>query len=228
MEKLNPATVTLLTFYHFPGFWRAYFAFSVMGIMKFGKMKAPGMMLGKMLGTGSGIGFGLKPNLNKYATISIFENEAQAQSYLRNSKLLKSLRKYALKETVILLETTQSRGEWDGKIPYTDLSEFKNGKIAVLTRAKLRFTKIPSFWKTVSPVNESLSKSSGLLFSAGMGEWPFSHPITFSIWDKCESMENFAIHKTEHSTAVKLAIEGKWFRESLFVRYNVIEMIQTP
>ncbi len=214
--------VTLVTFYRFPGFFRMYLAFSTMGILKFFRPRHPGMRLGKMLGNGSGIGFGLTPDFRQYSVLAVFDNETQAADYYQNSRLLRWLRRISKSEKVLFLRAHRSRGVWDGRDPYPFTIEKEGELIVILTRAKLRLRKVRAFWKKVPAANKSLASVKGRIFSAGMGEWPFSHPITFSMWENEESMIHFAHEGEAHRSAVQAAREGHWFREDLFVRYSVI------
>lgn len=216
-------TYTTLNFYQFDGFWGRYMAISIMGFSKLIRPKGKGMLVGKLLGTGSGLGFSRKPNWGQYAHFSIWESKTAADHYFKSSTLIRRLERWSRSKLVFNMEPFQSKGVWDSKNPYPQIpsSGQSNGTVAILTRAKLKFKNIFDFWKHVEPVNTSLGNSAGRIFSAGMGEWPFSHPITFSVWDNMESAKNFAYTQTFHSEAVKNAKEGKWFKEDLFVRFSV-------
>jgi spheroidene monooxygenase len=220
---MTPNTHTTLTFYQFDGFFSRYMAISIMGFSKVLRPKGKGMLVGKLLGTGSGLGFSRKPNWGQYAHFAIWENEETADNYFQTSKLIRRLNRWAQSKTVLEMQPFQSRGIWDGKNPYSEIpsSAEQGGRVAILTRAKLKPKNILDFWKHVEPVNTSLVNSKGRLFSAGMGEWPFSHPITFSVWENIEAAKEFAYAQPFHSAAVKGAREGAWFKEDLFVRFGL-------
>ncbi|CAN0170459.1 unnamed protein product, partial [Chrysoparadoxa australica] len=61
------------------------------------------------------------------------------------------------------------------------------------------------------------------LFSAGLGEWPFSHPITLSVWRHLDDAKNFAYEHVEHAKAAQSARDGSWFKEDLFVRFSILK-----
>ncbi len=223
---MTPNTYTTLVFYQFEGFWSRYMSISIMGFSKLIRPKGQGMLVGKLLGTGAGLGFSRKPNWGQYAHFAIWETEEAAKNYFEQSTLIRRLSKHAQHKVVLEMEPYQSRGIWDGKNPYATIptSAEMEGKVAILTRAKLKGKNILDFWKHVAPVNSSLAESKGRLFSAGMGEWPFSHPITFSVWENIQAAKEFAYSQPFHSAAIKGAREGGWFKEDLFVRFAVKKM----
>ncbi|MFA7272226.1 MAG: hypothetical protein WC044_00070 [Crocinitomicaceae bacterium] len=216
-------TFTTLHFYQIRGFWNKFFAFRTMGFSKMNPLKGKGMLVGKLLGTGAGLGFSRTPNWGQYALLSIWKTEEDAANYVNQSYYHRKLKSLSYKEIILEMVPFQSRGIWDGKNPFPMIppNVEANGQVAILTRAKLKLKNIPSFWKHVNPVNESLKNAKGRLFSAGMGEWHFSHPITFSVWDNMESAKDFAYQQHFHSTAIKDARDGEWFKEDLFVRFEV-------
>lgn len=217
-------TYTTLVFYQFDGFWSRYVSLSIMGFSKLIRPKGEGMLVGKLLGTGSGLGFSRKPNWGQYAHFAVWETREAADRYFAQSSLIRRLGRHAQRKVEFKMEPYQSRGIWDGNNPYPNIpsSGEKAGKIAILTRAKLKTKNILDFWKHVDPVNKSLADSHGRLFSAGLGEWPFSHPITFSVWENLEAAKEFAYSQPFHSAAIKGAREGAWFKEDLFVRFGIL------
>ncbi|MFT5581161.1 MAG: hypothetical protein ACI9G9_000407 [Psychromonas sp.] len=217
------STYTQLSYYHFKGFFPKYIAISLMGFSKFIRVKAEGMKLGKLLGTGSGLGFSQKPNWGKYAHIAVWETKEDAENYYSKSHLIKMLERYSFKKDQFEMLPYQSKGVWDGKNPYEGVSNngAQQGEVAILTRAKVKIKNLPDFWKYVKPSNKSLSEADGRIYSAGMGEWPFSHPITFSVWESLDHAVRFAHGVSVHGKAAKAARDGKWFREDLFVRFAV-------
>ncbi len=217
--------ITTLTFYRFRGFLSAYLAFSTMGFSKFFTPRAKGMRVGKLLGNGAGLGFSHLPNWGKYSFLAIWDDEQLRVPYFTNSLLQRWLRFISTEQLHLVMEPIQSRGVWDGENPYPTLpakTTEQVNPVAILTRAKLRFSKLPAFWRQVPKANNGLAAATDKLLTAGMGEWPFSHPITFSVWKTTEAAENFAYKMSQHSEAIRLARTENWFREDLFVRYKII------
>ncbi len=194
-----------------------------MGMKKFFKIKSQSLLFGKMFGNGSGIGFGYFPNFKQYSILAVFENLNALNLFLEKDKYYKWMCKISAHQKILKLLANRSVGVWDGKTISPEISEFKSEKIVVLTRAKLRLKKVKAFWKKVPQTNKSLANVGGRVFSAGMGEWPLSHPITFSIWENEQKMLHFAYEEAAHKDAIKSAREGNWFKEDLFVRYSILE-----
>jgi len=219
-------TFTTVNFYQIDGLWSRFRAFSLMGISKFRKVKGDGMLVGKLLGTGAGLGFSRKPNWGQYALLGVWKDENAAKKFFETNFFHNRFKKLAHKQVVLEMEPFQSRGIWDGKNPYPNIpaQAESEGQVAILTRAKLKLKNIPSFWKHVDPVNESLKNSKGRLFSAGMGEWHFSHPITFSVWENIDHAKEFAYTQRFHAEAIKGARNGGWFKEDMFVRFTILKL----
>ena len=216
-------TFTTVNFYQIDGVWSRFLAFSLMGISKFRKVKGEGMLIGKLLGTGSGLGFSRNPNWGQYALLGVWTNEKAAIHFFKTNFFHQRFKKIAHKEIVFEMQPFASRGIWDGKNPFPEIPTqvVSEGKVAILTCAKFKLKHIPSFWKHVEPVNKSLEKAKGRLFSAGMGEWYFSRPITFSVWENIEQAKTFAYAQGFHSDVIKQARADGWFKEDLFVRFTI-------
>jgi heme-degrading monooxygenase HmoA len=215
-------TFTTVNFYQIEGAWLRFLAFMLMGISKFRKVKSEGMLIGKLLGTGSGLGFSRKPNWGQYALLCVWTNEKAAKHFFESNFFHERFKKLANKEIIFEMQPFESRGIWDGKNPFPiiPLQAASEGQVAILTCAKFKLRHIPSFWKHVDPVNKSLKSAKGRIFSVGMGEW-LSRPITFSVWENIEQAKAFAYAQGFHSEAIKRARDGGWFKEDLFVRFTI-------
>ncbi len=222
---MTKGSYTTLTIYRFEGFWAKYVAISAMGFSKLWFPKPTYASVNKLLGTGSGLGFSRKPNYGQYAHFGVWENEGDEQKYASKNILLRWMDHVCFEKIILEMAPFQSRGIWDGLNPYPGIASMaeKEGQIAILTRAKVKGKHIFDFWKHVNPSNHRLSLSEGRLFSAGLGEWPFSHPITFSVWKNLDFAKAFAYQHPEHAAAIKGARDGGWFREDLFVRFEILK-----
>jgi hypothetical protein len=129
------------------------------------------------------------------------------------------------KTRVFRLKAFTGHGSWDG-LSYKHSgvgSDNISEKIAVLTRATIRFTKLLRFWKYVPSAAVQLRKQPGLQFTVGIGEIPFIKQATFSVWDSVESVKNYAYHQAVHKEIVRLTKKEKWYSEEMFVRFQIIE-----
>ena len=58
-------------------------------------------------------------------------------------------------------------------------------------------------------------------FKIGIGEVPWLHQITFSIWPDTSSMAAFARKDGPHAQAIRAVRAEDWFSEELYARFAV-------
>ena len=90
-------------------------------------------------------------------------------------------------------------------------------KGGILSSAKRMLGGESFFINTYTSANEP-----GLIFKLGMGEIPWVQQVTFSIWRDAKDMRKFAYRSGAHADAIRLAREGKWFKEDLFARFRIV------
>ena len=95
-------------------------------------------------------------------------------------------------------------------------------KVVVITRAKIRFSKLIQFWLSVPKASKAILKSKGVLFYKGIGELPFIHQATLSIWENQFDINQFAYSKKNHSDIIKKTRSNNWYREDMFTRFYLI------
>jgi hypothetical protein len=91
--------------------------------------------------------------------------------------------------------------------------------VAVLTRARIRFSQLVAFWKAVPATSRALERAPGLLASIGTGEIPFTHPATFSIWRSARDLEAYAYGTRDHREVIRRRRDEGWYSEELFARF---------
>jgi hypothetical protein len=123
------------------------------------------------------------------------------------------------------LNPIHSHGKWDGVNPFKgkNVPVDKSNKIAIITRATLNFGKLFEFWKSVPKASNAIKNASGVIWFKGIGELPFIQQATFSIWDNVESVIDFAYKNKNHAEIVKKTRQRNWYKEDLFVRFEIIE-----
>ena len=214
----------VFTFFHYKGFRPKVKAF---GMMQFGHAliaDEPGLTFYKLLGTGRGNGFNPYPDFSTYCILSIWENEAFAQKFIHESKTVKRYEENSSFLEYFFLKTIKSHGEWGGKNPFQVYTDDLGGRqLAVLTRAKIRPSKLTKFWSYVPTSSRPINDNSGLLYTKGVGEVPLLNMATFSIWESAEAMKKFAYSSPEHLKAIKMTRELGWYSEELFARFVVLE-----
>ena len=62
----------------------------------------------------------------------------------------------------------------------------------------------------------------GSLVKMGVGEVPWFHQMTFSVWPDTASMAAFARAAGPHASAIRAVREGGWFHEELYARFALL------
>lgn len=183
-----------------------------------------GLIFHKHLGTGSGSGFSLWPDFSTYAILTVWSNEKYYSDFLNNNNWLK---KYTAKSSftrTLILNPYFTKGLWDGINPFENNlnKDTLKKKVVVITRAKIRFSKLIQFWLSVPKASRAILKSKGVLFYKGIGELPFIHQATLSIWENQFDINQFAYSKKNHSDIIKKTRSNNWYREDMFTRFYLI------
>mgnify|MGYP001606569730 FL=1 len=215
---------TTISCFRFESVAAKLWAFSQMQFARGPLARTPGVSFCKLMGSGTGESFHPIPNFGVYAVLLVWPSMADARKGLADSTVLANYRKNAAEHLTVYLQTQSAWGLWDGLAPFdpndTDAPETR--PIGVLTRATLRKGNLYEFWKSVPSVSDSLKDEPGLIFKLGMGEIPWVQQVTFSIWRDAKDMRKFAYRSGAHADAIRLAREGKWFKEDLFARFRIV------
>jgi len=215
---------TTVTLFHFKS--NKFWALKQMGIVPYSFNEVQGLLFAKLMGTGAGSGFSLAPDFSTYAFLGVWENQQVASVFFEKSSLMKKYKKKAIKIRTLSLKPIQSHGKWDGINPFetkTKNKEIPKGKIAIITRATLRWNRLLSFWAAVPRASKAIEQAVGVNFYKGIGELPFIQQATISIWDNIEAVQNFAYKEKAHSDIVKDTRKKKWYKEDLFSRFELLE-----
>ncbi|MDB5192002.1 MAG: spheroidene monooxygenase [Segetibacter sp.] len=210
--------------------WRSWIGFHSMALFHLPLLFNKNISFYKLLGTGKNGSFDKKPDLNHWAVLVVLKQEFHLVN--EEETIEKAFGKFihswwkasnVIKKTMVL-EPIEGRGLWDGKQVFGQLpktSEY-NGKIAVLTRASIKLTKVKAFWDNVAPVSSKMKDVQGLISSIGIGEFPWIKQGTLSTWENKESMEAFAYKLKEHTTVIEKTRKENWYSEEMFVRFKIL------
>ena len=201
-----------------------FWAFKQMGVGFPFLRNVPGLSFFKLLGTGAGQGFSLKPDFSTYALLAVWEDQAAADHFYQSNPLIKSYREKASSIRRLSLANTASHGLWSGLNPFvpTTTQQTKNLPVAIITRATLRPQRLLSFWRAVPKASKAIEAAHGVLYYKGIGEWPFIQQATISIWNSLEEVMQFAYKDNAHKQIVKQTKKERWYKEDLFARFLVI------
>lgn len=183
--------------------------------------RVPGLLFHKLLGSGQGKGFSIKPNFRRYGLMCTWESEEAADEFLERSDLMLEYRLHTHEIWTVKLLPTQAHGLWDGQQPFTpQLAEKPHtGRIAVLTRASINWRALPQFWRFTPTVSKALDAAEGLICSIGLGELPLVRQATFSVWESLDAMKAYAYRGPLHQEVIKRTRAQKWYSEELFARF---------
>ncbi|GGE17368.1 DUF3291 domain-containing protein [Psychroflexus salis] len=214
--------ITTLSIFKYQSLSSKIWAFGMMQFAHSALQKTKGCEFYKLLGSGKD-NFNPFPDWSVYALLQTWQSEADAQKYITESKLFKKYFAHAEQHQILYLNSIQARGEWSGKNPFVpvDSNYEVTGKLAVITRASIKLSKLRTFWKFVPTSQKPLLKAKGLIYTKGFGEVPFTEMATFSIWNSKEDLHEFAYRSKEHVAAIKKTRKIDWYKEELFSRFEI-------
>lgn len=186
--------------------------------------KVPGLLFFKLLGSGKGKGFSIKPNFYRYGLMCTWENEEAADAFFQDSGLMEEYRRHTTESWTIKMLPYQQHGQWDRQSPFGPAlpEKYSDGPIAVLTRASINWRALPSFWRFVPKTSQGLDEAEGLICSIGLGELPLIRQATFSVWESAEAMKGYAYRHPLHQEVMRRTRAENWYSEELFARFKPI------
>ena len=200
-----------------------WWAFKQMGLHKSHFLDVNGLMFYKMLGTGSSPGFSMYPDFSTYALLQTWTTKDDAETYFSSNEYFKKIVSKTSTLRTIFMIPFKSSGLWDGKNPFNVNDKLiHSGKIGVLTRATINFTKLTHFWRSVKSASNAISEARGVSFFKGVGELPFIQQATFSIWESEKDINDFAYSNTSHKNIVSKTKKQNWYKEDLFARFHIL------
>jgi heme-degrading monooxygenase HmoA len=215
--------ISTLTFFRFSSFKAKFWAFGQMQFAHASLKKTPGLQFYKLMGSGREIGFNPLPDWGVYALLAVWENEAAAEEFFSKAEIYQQYLAQSSQHWTIFLKTRQAKGLWSGGNPFspsTDLDE-DNPRIAVITRATIRPSKLLKFWRYVPISQRPIQQGcEGLIFTKGIGEVPLMQMATFSLWENMEALKNYAYNSPEHQVAIQKTRQLDWYKEEMFVRFQ--------
>lgn len=199
-------------------------AFAAMGLLPRKLKKAEGLQFFKMMGSGKGNAFSLMPDFSRYCMLATWKDKEDAEDFFTRNKSLLQYTDLAAGIAHVFLEPLSAKGTWNGQQPFTHQNQKPDTSepVAVLTRASLNWTRLPSFWRNARISTNELPQK-GLFYSIGIGEVPYVEQATFSIWESATLMMDY-VTAPAHLQAIKLRHQERWYREELFARFKILEV----
>ncbi len=201
----------------------------------------PGLQFVKIMGSGHGGGFGLRPSSTHQGLVCVMDDLRTARAFCESPEVAAFVSR-AREHWLGTLAVTSIRGQWDqqswGVTPDERLGSLPAARhaaedavppglpVAALTRGSIRPAKALSFWRYAPPAQADLGRAPGCQLAMGLGEAPLVRQCTFSVWDNTESMVAYA-HQGAHRQAIAAAAKHDFFSESMFARMRVLSMSGT-
>lgn len=218
--------VVSLSFYKFGSLQARLWAFAMMGLARRPMARIPGIGFWKLCGSGTGEGFTPLPNTSVYAILATWPDAETARGAVQNADVYQRYRARSSEDWTVFMTTDTARGAWSGQTPFTPSHLDQRGPLAALTRATIRPGILGKFWRRVPNISTVIGKDPNVVFKIGIGEIPWLHQVTFSIWPNPQAMANFA-RTGPHAEAIKAVRRDGWFNEELYARFTLISDIGT-
>ena len=184
------------------------------------------------MGTGKNGSFDIWPDFRQWSVILFYNKDnfpellgkSIAKTLLGNFIIL-WLKLSQAKVRYIHLEPYAGHGSWDKNtfINQRKSGEVPVGRIAVLTRATIRLSRLIAFWKAVPSASFQLDLHPGFIYSIGIGEIPLIKQATFSIWESESNMKEYAYKMRAHQEVIKRTRDENWYSEEMFLRFRVLD-----
>ena len=205
-----------------------FWAFTQMQRAHAGLQQCKGLQFYKMLGTGAGAGFSLRPDFSTYALLTVWDTEQCKVKAFDKAAVLQAFFDRSAEQRIYSLSPIHTHGNWSGQSPFEVQKPLGDKPIGVITRATLNPTRLFEFWRHVPQASRAIKQAKGVGFFKGIGEWPFVQQATFSVWESAEAIRTFAYVSQAHASIVKKTRQRKWYKEDMFNRFEVLSEEKTP
>lgn len=210
-----------LSLFRFPRRRDRLWAFAMMGFARLPLSRVPDIGFWKLCGSGVGEGFTPVPNTQVWAILATWPDRPTAEARIEQADIFRRFRARAAEDWTVFLRPVASRGEWAGKKPFSVSKPSQNSPLAAMTRASIRPGILHRFWGRVPNISKVIGADTNVIFKIGIGEVPWLHQVTFSIWPDAEKMAGFA-RTGHHAEAIRAVREEGWFREELYARFAIV------
>jgi heme-degrading monooxygenase HmoA len=184
-----------------------------------------GLRFARLLGTGRDTRMTTSADLRRWAVFAVWESRADLEAGRRLHPVLQRWDDRATERYDLTLEPLGAKGTWGGVDPIAGAATATpdRGPLAVLTRATVRWRRLPAFLASVPPVEDTLRDTDGLLARLGIGEVPVGRQATFSLWRDADAVRAFTHRDPRHAEVVQRTREDGWYAEEWFARFRPVE-----
>lgn len=190
-----------------------------------------GLRFRRLLGVGKGRAFDPRADLQRFALFTVWDSYASLKHFEAHSSVMHSIKKHAEEMWTVHMRPVRWHGRWGGYDPLAGMTPIEPpepGPWVILTRATLHIAKRRTFLNAVPAVAEQLLQQPDYINSVGVGESPFLHQATISLWRTLPSITSFAYGTTTtHIDVIRRTRSEQWYREELFARFRPLASFGT-
>ncbi len=230
MQIAENEPIVAFTLAHYPK-RESIAALSRLGLDRLPLSLTPDLRFWRLLGVGKGRAFDPHADLQRYAMFTVWDSYAALKHFESNSSVMRRIQQRADEVWTVHMRPVRWHGKWGGSDPFAAMKPVESpepGPWLILTRATLRVTKRRAFLEAVPSVAEQLLQQPDYINSIGVGESPFLHQATISLWRTLPSVTTFAYgQNTQHINVIRRTRSEQWYREELFARFRPLESTGT-
>jgi spheroidene monooxygenase len=228
---MPPLPIVTLSLFRFARWRDRAWALGQMALARRPLTRTDGIGFFKLMGAGTGEGFTPLPDA-VVAILATWPDLARARAALADAPVYRRFGARASERFDIHLETLSARGLWSRATPFAPAgrhpepvtrlpAEPPAGPVAAITRATIRPRTLLKFWARVPAISARIGADPNVLFKAGVGEVPWLHQVTVSVWPDAAAMHAFARAGGPHADAIRTVRAEGWFAEELYARFAV-------
>ena len=179
-----------------------------------------GLQFYKLLGTGAGAGFSLRPDFSTYALLSVWDSEDDKKQAFVNSSVLQAFFERSVMQRIYALRPVHTHGKWSGQSPFLVQEPLGDKPIGVITRATLNPSRLIDFWRHVPQASKAIKEAKGVDFLKGLASGLLynKRPLAYG---KVQKRFVRLLMSQAHASIVKKTRERKWYKEDMFNRFEV-------
>ncbi|CAN5729073.1 hypothetical protein BH24ACT3_BH24ACT3_13760 [soil metagenome] len=195
----------------------------------------PGLRFSRLLGTGRGSSMTLSADLRRWALFAVWDDDEALTRFLAHSPVAHHWQRHGQETWSVGLEPLAAHGAWGGNNPlgHRHAPTGDVAPLAVLTRARIRPSKLAAFYRAVPAADRRLAAAPGRIASIGVGEAPVGRQATFSLGASADAVSDFAYRAftdgasadstdgdDDHRRIVARTRAEGWYAEELFARFR--------
>ena len=115
---MNKGQIVTITFFRFTGRRDKWWAFPQMGRGTASLSGTAGLTFAKLLGSGSGNGFSIVPDLGRYGLLGVWEEAGNARQFFSGHPFFLEFRQRSEEYWTVFMRTAIVHGQWDSLTPF--------------------------------------------------------------------------------------------------------------